>query len=126
MECACMDFDCDESAEVFTSRCRKAKVFHKCCECRREIKPGEEYTSDKGKWGGEWDEFKTCADCKSLREAFFCGGYEYTAIREHIYEHITEAGGVVSSDWIIKLTPPAREWVFSIIQELWDDNPEEE
>ena len=119
MECACMDFDCDEPAEVFTSQCRKARVSHKCCECHREIKSGEEYTLDKGKWGGEWDEFKTCADCKSLREAFLCRGYEYTSVRAHIEAHIIEAGGAVSSDWIIELTPAAKEWVFSVVEELW-------
>ena len=57
-----------EIPSVFSDTVRKARREHKCCECRRAIKIGEQYHLSKGCWEGKWDEYKTCMDCQDLRE----------------------------------------------------------
>ncbi len=52
---------------VFSENTRKARRGHKCCECRRVIKTGEEYRLFKGCWEGKWAEYKMCLDCDELR-----------------------------------------------------------
>lgn len=73
--CVC-DYD---GPELFTRIERKARKIHKCYECRKEIKPGDEYSCHKGLWDGQWDEFKICEACQdlsdSMQEAGFCTGY---------------------------------------------------
>lgn len=119
MECACMDLDCDEKAEKFTSCMPKARKPHRCCECRREIAIGETYSLENGNWEGSWQKFRTCVDCLSIRNAFFCGGYEYETVLEHVEEYINSANGEVSSDWIMQLTPRAADKIFGMIEKCW-------
>jgi hypothetical protein len=114
-----MDIDCDEPAEVFTSSSPTARKPHKCCECRREIAVGEKYSLDAGRWGGDWQKFRTCGDCLSIRKVFFCGGFEYETVLEHVGEHINNANGEVSSDWIVQLTPRAADMIFNMIEDVW-------
>lgn len=46
-------------------KCRKVT---KCCECRGEIKVGEQYHKVSGVWGAEFDTYRTCNDCEQLRD----------------------------------------------------------
>jgi hypothetical protein len=61
---------CDEDRpEFYAVKMRKARVSHKCCECRRPISPGETYEHVSGKWGGYTPEtFRTCPRCLALRD----------------------------------------------------------
>ena len=47
-----------EMPSCFSSKLRRAKVWHKCCECRQAINPGDEYRYSSGIWDGEPDSFK--------------------------------------------------------------------
>jgi len=40
-------------SEFYNSETRRARKQHKCCECRRSIAPGDEYTVSSGKYEGE-------------------------------------------------------------------------
>ena len=44
-----------------------ANKQHICCECGSKIQPGESYELIKGVWGGEFQTFKTCSFCGSVR-----------------------------------------------------------
>ncbi len=44
-----------------------ARKTHRCCECRRAIRPGERYNRFTGCWDGKWDTFVTCEECDELR-----------------------------------------------------------
>lgn len=66
----------------------RARKSHKCDECRGEILVGEVYQKIAGVWSGEFDHWKTCAACESLREKLreanvdsYLGGL-YEAIEE--------------------------------------------
>ena len=64
MYCIC---DTDVPA-VFKEDWRTARKQHKCCECGASIALGEHYHFAKGKWDGEWYEYKTCERCADLRK----------------------------------------------------------
>lgn len=51
---------------------RKARVAHRCCECRGHIKPGELYHVHSGIWNGSPDRYKRCADCESFACTLGC------------------------------------------------------
>lgn len=56
-----------EEARVCNSWIKKARVAHRCCECRREIAPGEPYEYTSGVWGDGPANFKTCLPCAEQR-----------------------------------------------------------
>ena len=63
MECFC-DYD---PPEFYSVRNPIARREHKCWECQRPIAPGESYERTSGKWDGDFNVFKTCQRCSSLR-----------------------------------------------------------
>lgn len=59
---------CDyDPPEFWSANQRKAKVPHRCDECRAVIQPGEMYEYVSGKWGGYLGCFHTCSRCVGLR-----------------------------------------------------------
>ena len=116
-ESAYADYDGDLPV-LFTSVKRKARKQHKCCECKRQIEAGETYLVEEGKWDGEFETFKTCSDCLSIRETFFGYGFILGEILETLSDHIY--GGDVPERCIAELTPRAREMVCEIIEEKWE------
>ncbi|NOV25928.1 hypothetical protein E5S69_20715 [Cupriavidus necator] len=64
-----MDCFCDYDApEFYVQATHKARKAHRCNECRRQIKAGENYERASGKWDGQVDFFKTCEHCVSIRQ----------------------------------------------------------
>ena len=62
--------DCDsEAPSFFRETWVNARKEHKCCECWRAIKPGDEYQCIVGFWEGNLSTFKSCERCGDLREA---------------------------------------------------------
>lgn len=60
---------CDyERPEFYARSTHRARVAHKCCECGVRILPGELYEVVRGKWDGDFGQFKTCCRCLALRE----------------------------------------------------------
>jgi hypothetical protein len=76
---------CYDSPELFYSADRKARKTYKCCECSREIKPGDTYECDTGLWEGRWETYRTCSDCALLRSKF-CSCWTYGDLARGIYE----------------------------------------
>ncbi len=52
---------------LFEAKLVRARKPHRCCECRREIKPGSRYETAFGIWEGEASRFATCLLCYDLR-----------------------------------------------------------
>ena len=122
MECACVAVDTDYGHDSFHRSCKPiARKTHKCCECYREIKKGEQYSYECGAWEGVFSTYKVCADCLSLRDAFFCDGWVYEGLWEYMNEHINDCGGDISQSCIAELTKPARDKVCDLIEEHWGE-----
>jgi hypothetical protein len=119
-DCSCVYVDDYNKPSFIYARTRKARKEHICCDCERIIQIGETYEIAKGKWDLSMETYKTCLDCLSLRETFFCKGFLYGGIREYVAYHIGEMSGQISSDCIAKLTPIARKWVCEEIEEYWE------
>lgn len=57
-----------EIPSCFHSRVRKARVAHKCCECKQQINPGDEYRYSSGIWDSEPASFKQCLTCAAIMD----------------------------------------------------------
>ena len=49
---------------------RVAKKTHICTECGGEILPLDVYEYVSGKWGGEFNQYKTCTHCEQSRDIY--------------------------------------------------------
>lgn len=57
-----------EAPELYEQSEVKARIQHKCCECRNNIEIGSKYIRSKGRWGGEFYAYKTCLSCDEFRK----------------------------------------------------------
>lgn len=82
----------DNPAEFLTDRISRARKEHKCDECARTIKPGEQYEYTFGKWDGWVDVIKTCQHCLAAREwlATACMTWTYHDVLGELVEHWDE------------------------------------
>lgn len=129
MDCSCdiLDgLDEGESPEFFEEKEIAAKTPHKCGECGREINKGEKYLRAVGKWDGVISTYKTCSDCKSIREQFFCKSGDFGYIFYDLREYISEVDGEIPQQCISKLTPVAKSKVCDMIQEHWNHMEEDD
>lgn len=100
----------------------KARKEHICEECSRKIKPGEHYELYYGVYDDTIFIVKTCLDCLSLRKAFFKTGVVYGAVRDQIADQIIyHLDGDVDSKCILPLTQAAKDFVFDLIEEAWEE-----
>ncbi|HEX7767092.1 MAG TPA: hypothetical protein VF443_10285 [Nitrospira sp.] len=58
----------DDGPEAFCEVTRKARIEHRCCECRGVIAPGQTYEYASGIWDGDPRAFKTCSLCVEARK----------------------------------------------------------
>ena len=122
MECSCdIDVDHDGGPVCHKEKIRKAKKPHLCCECGLPIKSGDHYLYESGIWDGTPQEYKTCLDCKSIRDVFF-RSWVYTQIWDYFCEEFK--GLVVPESCISELTPKARSRVCHWIENQWRDEEE--
>lgn len=57
--------------EFYNESHPRARKVHKCEACRREIKPGEVYCRQTGKWEGDFFSRAWCSDCELVMEYYF-------------------------------------------------------
>ena len=120
-DCSCIYVDSDNRPEFYSERRPFARKEHTCYECGRKIEIGEKYENVAGKWGDGFSNYKTCIDCLSIRDQFFCQGFFYGELCNDLWEHISEMAGQISADCILELTPGARDRVLDMIDRLWED-----
>lgn len=83
ISCDCSVVDGDRPA-VATTKVRKARKKHKCCECSSEIQAGSRYEYTSGCWDGSWDEFHTCLTCVAIRGRYCPNGWIYGGLVDAI------------------------------------------
>jgi len=94
--CICNDYDHD-GPEFANERIVKAREAHKCCECRKEIEPGQRYEYVSGKWDGYFMTFKTCLACKHTRDSLMSCGWVYGRLWEDVRDWF-ESQGIKTDD----------------------------
>lgn len=121
MECSCsIDMDYDGSGpDRHTEKIRTARKTHVCFECVKDIQPGEQYEYASGLWDGEYSIYKTCLDCKSIRDTFF-SSWVYTQVWEAFQDEFGYVDSVVPESCIAELTPGARARVCEFIESGWE------
>jgi hypothetical protein len=85
MDCQCSCSDDGEFGTLLEDSFRVARKEHKCCECNRDIKIGEEYEYIHGLWDGEFNTFKTCLGCQRLRDDI-CSSYLYGELHQVVWD----------------------------------------
>jgi hypothetical protein len=124
MTCSCVytvytGYDGHDQDFVNTNH-RKAIKEHQCCECHRVITIGEKYEYTAGCWEGDFATYKTCSDCRAIRDAFFCEGWLFTHVLENLADYIYDVGGDISESCVAELPPAARATVCELIEQQWD------
>jgi len=120
MECSCnIDAGVDEPCEVLAAEwitaCRR---YHRCGECDKRIAPPEAYYQEVLRDDDGVVAYKTCEDCKSLRDNMM-RDFFIQQVRETIADHIWDCAGQMPEECLAKLTPNAREWVCHKIEAAW-------
>lgn len=120
MDCGCIYVGSYDASKFYKAGTQIARKEHLCSECGRIINKGELYEKAVGKWDGRLDSFKTCNDCLSVRDNFFCNGFYHEGLWEDLDDHIREYNGDISEDCLSNLTVRAREKVCDIIEYCWE------
>ena len=121
MECSYnIEIDIDGSPDLYTKKIVTARKEHKCYECGRVVITGEQYESVRGKWEGDFETYKTCTDCLSLRDTFFNDGWGFGDIWWDFSDTLNDWDYDVPESCIAALTPAAREKVCQIIEDGWE------
>ena len=85
-----MECDCSvgyyENPEISRITFPIAKKKHTCCECSGDILPGKKYENVRGLWDGEFETFKTCLACSSIRGEYCSHGFVYGELKMVIDE----------------------------------------
>lgn len=124
MECSCttsIDHGCGPSC--CNEKIRTAKKQHSCYECGNLINRGDKYEYTSGIWDGDPRSYKTCLDCKSLRDVFF-RSWIYTQIWDDFRESFDLDS--IPEKCLAALTPGARARVCEMIEACWEDEEDEE
>jgi len=107
-----------DEVKVISQEKKVAYSSYRCDECGRKIEAGETYELFVGKPSGEKSFIhRTCADCLSLLDHFFCESYICGKVIEQLEEYVHGVGGEIQSDRLAMLTPSAA----GIVLELIDD-----
>ena len=84
----CVSMWCDEPADFYAERMRRARKPHRCCECSRTIAVGEEHEYATGKNDGVFWDYRTCAECREIRQAYCCDSWLFGQLWESMREQM--------------------------------------
>lgn len=91
----------------FQETTRKARLRHRCCECKGVIEPGENYLYSSGVWDGDAMDYHTCADCEAIR-------YKHPDREEigigYLVEYILESEDVELCERMIPICDRRSAW----------------
>ena len=118
-----IDIDYGNKPDAFKERHRTARKQHMCCECNRLIEKGEKYLYESGIWKDEPKSFKTCVDCESVRNTFFCT-HIYEMVWEDMEQLVYDCDGQLSSEKMERLTPAARDRLCGLIDDYIKERAE--
>jgi hypothetical protein len=130
MEYACFDpagdyGDWDEVYGDYEARQEIAKERWTCDECDSVMNVGDEYEYASGILSGELHEHRTCKDCLSIAEAFFCSrmhGGLFDDLEDYLEDYNPEDDCYAKA--VLKLTDVARKKVQEIFERVIADREE--
>jgi hypothetical protein len=79
--------DYDGTPEFQTICDVTARKVHRCCECRRQIMPGQVYRRCSWKFDGNFGFSKTCHVCVEIHDTFNCDG---GALEDNLWDDIRQ------------------------------------
>ena len=100
IENMCLIDDSDGNCILLHSRQKRARLRHRCTECRRDVEPGETYLAERTIFDGDAMSHKICAHCQRVRNYLVnhCGGWICQALHEDIIEHYYDTASNEAED----------------------------
>ena len=83
------------------------------------------YEKQKGIFDGEFETFKTCLDCKSLRANFFTS-YYFGYVWSDWRDSMEDCWYQIPESKLAALTPAARARCCDAIEDWWINHPDDE
>lgn len=94
-DCICLYGSEGDLPEFYDERWVVARKPHTCHECRRPIAIGQRYYRVTGKWDGDVNSFRICADCQDIQQSLYCdGSYSFGTLWSDIEDQLFPTGGV--------------------------------
>jgi len=122
MQCFLDVYNGDPEATFLTKKIRKAYKEHRCGECGDTIPRGAKYEYVKGRWEGDFDEYKTCLTCVEIRSEIFCSYYY-----ENVWDDLKENGFEPNMARLMNFSPEAQKKLIErCVLERWDFDEDEE
>jgi len=109
----------EDCVEVVRDDTRIARKNHRCSECNEIIKAGNPYQYKFYIYEDSKTSHRTCMDCISVRNLFFCEGFVFEQMWNDLEDYIFETNGQILCCDIRKLTPKATGRVFRMIEKRW-------
>ena len=116
----CINADCGEYVDLYSSSMRKSRRDRRCCECQRWIDRGEMYEYAFTIFEGEPYSYATCTDCLAVGKALFlsrtyASGAMWTAIQMAFEE------SRLGKDFPIGALVDLPDWAQRRLAQLWDN-----
>lgn len=99
-ECVCIYHGDGSEPEFISERIVTAKKKHCCHECGCIINPGEKYEYVAGVWDGDFDVWKTCLPCATIRKDFMECGWIYGELWQDLYEQLADSDNDEENWWL--------------------------
>lgn len=96
----------DPFDNVYLHKPVTARKPHRCCECKSEILPGQQYEREVCIEDGI-SVYKTCAACYEIRSVYSCGKSFYLECLWEDFEYAFEGFKMAGECWD-SLTAPAK------------------
>lgn len=66
----------------------KGRKPHKCSECLCVIEKGEHHEYVRGLWEGDFDQFRTCSKCLTLRHEIKIDCFAHSQLMDELDDHL--------------------------------------
>ena len=119
MKCSCtVSINHNGGPSCYNEKIRTARKRHRCYECGEFINIGDRYEHISGIWDDDPREYKTCLDCKSLRDVFF-ESWTYTMVWDDFVGNFDMDN--IPEKCLAALSQVARAKVCEMIEANWED-----
>lgn len=75
---------------LYSETKRKARKSYKCSSCQANIAKGETYRHIKGKWDGEFEQYRLCGCCGIVSDKILDESLEGHYSIKNVYQYVFE------------------------------------
>ncbi len=117
---------CEDGGEIRTKMVVSRRAF-KCCECEKEIAPGERFEIVTGNWHAQYSHHAVCNVCLEIRNRFVCG-WVIGNMYDDIWDALIDNPDAIDIGCLDDLSPAASILMAAMLDAIFEeceDDPEE-